>query len=307
MQTNEIILSMFNIVALTVFLQEIDESHLCSTFKYIKNKPVKELKGDQFLRMCKAEEDGLLTINIEIDLDKNAGYPTNYFDWQSGFLYLSFSRSSCFFCNFRYQTYFDEVKQLYYRVSLLVCLFFYLEHLSAPPWGIWVLHGDSEIFLPYQEIYPFKRLILQLFFDSQLKLRIIVTIHPGLFDNCINRIRRKLKTKTTRIKSIECPFVTKIKRERELDLILPSHSQDLISNSPYCLPYNSYYVSSESLVLDQLTKGREQVKVLIVCSSHIIAAWSVSILSCMTVSCWLMFCCVLARLWWTGFIMKQHV
>ena len=132
--------------------------------------------------------------------------------------------------------------------------------------------GTRKFFLPYQEIYAIKRLIIQLFFDSQLKLLIIVTIHPALFDNCINRIRRKLKMKTTRIKSIECPFVTKIKRERELVLILPSHSQDLSSNSPYCLPYNSYYVSSESLVLDQLTKGREQVKVLIVCSNHIIAA-----------------------------------
>ena len=30
------------------------------------------------------------------------------------------------------------------------------------------------------------------------------------------------------------------------------HSQDLISNSPYYLPYNSYNVSSENLVLDQL-------------------------------------------------------
>ena len=28
--------------------------------------------------------------------------------------------------------------------------------------------------------------------------------------------------------------------------------QDLISNSLYCLPYNSYKVSSENLVLDQL-------------------------------------------------------
>ena len=28
--------------------------------------------------------------------------------------------------------------------------------------------------------------------------------------------------------------------------------QDLISNSLYCLPYNSYEVSSENLVLDQL-------------------------------------------------------
>ena len=50
---------------------------MCSTFKYIKNKPVKDLKGDQFLRMCKAEEDGLLTISIGIDLDKSAGYNNN--------------------------------------------------------------------------------------------------------------------------------------------------------------------------------------------------------------------------------------
>ena len=34
-------------------------------------------------------------------------------------------------------------------------------------------------------------------------------------------------------------------------LLNPFHSQDLISNSPYCLPYNSYDVSSENLVLDQ--------------------------------------------------------
>ena len=54
--------------------QEIDESHSCSTFKYIKNKAVKDLKGDQFLRMCKAEEDGLLTVSVGIDLDKSAGY-----------------------------------------------------------------------------------------------------------------------------------------------------------------------------------------------------------------------------------------
>ena len=32
----------------------------------------------------------------------------------------------------------------------------------------------------------------------------------------------------------------------------PFHSQDLISNSPYYLPYSSYDVSSENLVLDQL-------------------------------------------------------
>ena len=32
----------------------------------------------------------------------------------------------------------------------------------------------------------------------------------------------------------------------------PSHSHDLIGNSPYYLPYNSYNGSSENLVLDQL-------------------------------------------------------
>ena len=29
----------------------------------------------------------------------------------------------------------------------------------------------------------------------------------------------------------------------------PFYSQDLISNSPYCLPYSSYYVGLENLVL----------------------------------------------------------
>ena len=33
----------------------------------------------------------------------------------------------------------------------------------------------------------------------------------------------------------------------------PSHFQYLICNSPYCLPYNSYYISLENLVLNQLT------------------------------------------------------
>ena len=32
----------------------------------------------------------------------------------------------------------------------------------------------------------------------------------------------------------------------------PFHSQEAISNSPYCLPYDSYDFSSENLILDQL-------------------------------------------------------
>ena len=34
----------------------------------------------------------------------------------------------------------------------------------------------------------------------------------------------------------------------------PFHSQDLLSKSPYCPPYNSHDVSSENMVLDQLQK-----------------------------------------------------
>ena len=34
-------------------------------------------------------------------------------------------------------------------------------------------------------------------------------------------------------------------------MIKPLNSQDLISNSPYCLLYNSYDVSLENLELDQ--------------------------------------------------------
>ena len=35
-------------------------------------------------------------------------------------------------------------------------------------------------------------------------------------------------------------------------LLEPFHFQDLISNSPCCLSHNSYEVSRENLVLDQL-------------------------------------------------------
>ena len=50
-----------------------------------------------------------------------------------------------------------------------------------------------------------------------------------------------------------CFAVTKIvKGKITKDGLYPFNSQDLISNSPYCLPYNSYNVSSENLVLDQL-------------------------------------------------------
>lgn len=50
------------------FPQDVDEAHYGYSFKYLKNKGVKELSGEQFLRMCQAEAEGLLSISICIDL-----------------------------------------------------------------------------------------------------------------------------------------------------------------------------------------------------------------------------------------------
>lgn len=49
-------------------VQEVDEAHYAYAFKYLKNKLVKELRDDQFLKMCIAEEEGLISIEINIDM-----------------------------------------------------------------------------------------------------------------------------------------------------------------------------------------------------------------------------------------------
>ncbi|XP_058416248.1 transcription elongation factor SPT6 isoform X2 [Diceros bicornis minor] len=70
--------------------KDVDEAHYAYSFKYLKNKPVKELRDDQFLRICLAEDEGLLTIDISIDMKGVEGYGND-------------------------QTYFEEIKQFYYR------------------------------------------------------------------------------------------------------------------------------------------------------------------------------------------------
>lgn len=52
-------------------VKEIDESHPCYAFKYLKDKPVRDMTGDQFLRLCMAEEDKLLTITISENIEGN--------------------------------------------------------------------------------------------------------------------------------------------------------------------------------------------------------------------------------------------
>ncbi|XP_069617326.1 transcription elongation factor SPT6 [Ranitomeya imitator] len=79
-----------NIVPTKKGRKEIDEAHFAYGFKYLKNKPVKELRDEQFLKMCIAEDEGLITIEISIDMKDVEGFGNE-------------------------QTYFEEIKQFYYR------------------------------------------------------------------------------------------------------------------------------------------------------------------------------------------------
>lgn len=67
-------------------IKVIDESHNCYSMKYIKNKPVRDLSADQFLKLTLAEEENLLIITINDSIEGNTS-----------------------------SSYIDEVKQLYIR------------------------------------------------------------------------------------------------------------------------------------------------------------------------------------------------
>ncbi|XP_078492453.1 transcription elongation factor SPT6 [Ciona intestinalis] len=67
--------------------KEIDEGHPCFSYKWLQNKPVKDLSGPQFLHIKNAETENLVTMTIHIDMHGTVGS----------------------------QTYFEEIKQLYYR------------------------------------------------------------------------------------------------------------------------------------------------------------------------------------------------
>ncbi|XP_072949426.1 transcription elongation factor SPT6 [Epargyreus clarus] len=54
-------------------LKEIDESHVCFSMKYLKKKPVRDLTGDQFLKLTMAADDKLLEISISEQIEGNTG------------------------------------------------------------------------------------------------------------------------------------------------------------------------------------------------------------------------------------------
>ncbi|CAI8018492.1 Transcription elongation factor SPT6 [Geodia barretti] len=73
----------------------IDDTHPCAGMKYMRNKPVRDLAGADFLRLVQAEGEGLLEMKIGIDLDQGAQ------DTRRGGGGL--------------QSYFEEIRQLFYR------------------------------------------------------------------------------------------------------------------------------------------------------------------------------------------------
>uniref|UniRef100_A0A2M3YZ36 Transcription elongation factor SPT6 n=1 Tax=Anopheles braziliensis TaxID=58242 RepID=A0A2M3YZ36_9DIPT len=53
-------------------MKEIDETHPCYAMKYLKEKPVRDLAADQYLKLHIAQEDKLLTIEIGDKIEGNA-------------------------------------------------------------------------------------------------------------------------------------------------------------------------------------------------------------------------------------------
>ena len=81
----------------------IDDVHACAAMKYLRNKPVKDLGEADFLHLVQAEGEGLLEMKISIDLEQSGH------DSRRGTL----------------QSYFEEIRQLFYRVRD-VCMHVFL-------------------------------------------------------------------------------------------------------------------------------------------------------------------------------------
>ena len=73
----------------------IDDAHPCAGMKFLRNKPVKDLSGADFLSLVQAEGEGLLEMKISIDIDQGSQESR-----RGGTL----------------QSYFEEIRQLFYRV-----------------------------------------------------------------------------------------------------------------------------------------------------------------------------------------------
>lgn len=61
-------------------LKEIDENHTLYAFKFLKDKPVRELSDDQFLRLVIGEQDKLITIAFQTEIEGSSSNSPLYAD-----------------------------------------------------------------------------------------------------------------------------------------------------------------------------------------------------------------------------------
>ncbi|KAH9503861.1 Transcription elongation factor SPT6 [Bulinus truncatus] len=126
----------------------IDESHNCYTVKYLRGKPVKDLKDDQYLKLLQAEEDGLLTISIKMDEEEDQSATST--------------------------SYFEEIKQLYYRDEF--------SHL-VQQWNI--QRSESLKRALYQILYP------QM--EKELRTKLAIEAREGVLRACARKLYNWLK------------------------------------------------------------------------------------------------------------------
>ncbi|OWF42541.1 Transcription elongation factor SPT6 [Mizuhopecten yessoensis] len=134
-----------NVVPSKKGIKEIDEAHPCYAMKYLKNKPVKDLKDEMFIKLSQGEEDGLLTITIFID------------DMAEGS-----------------QTYFEEVRQLFYRDEF--------SHL-VQQWNL-------------QRSQALERALTKLLYpqmEKELRAKLIAEAKEGILKACCRKLYNWLK------------------------------------------------------------------------------------------------------------------
>jgi len=72
--------SRINVAPTKQGLKEIDENHTLYAFKFLKDKPVRELSDDQFLRLVIGEQDKLITITFQTEIEGSSSNSPLYAD-----------------------------------------------------------------------------------------------------------------------------------------------------------------------------------------------------------------------------------
>jgi transcription elongation factor SPT6 len=135
--------------------KEIDENHPCYSYKYVRNKAVGELRGDQYLQLHLAKEAGMVEIRFSIDTSRTTTTESSERETTSG-------------------SYVDEIKQLFEidEYSELVQSWNDLRHNA--------LRQAFEQFL-----YPH--------FEKELRARLLQECYEHCLKSCCHKLYNWLK------------------------------------------------------------------------------------------------------------------